>query len=264
MRDLVCIAAAGNRFALLDGFRGEPPAGPGELARHLAARHGVDGLLLLLPPQEGGHVRMILYNADGSRAEACGNGLRAIAKMAVDRGHAAGPEVVVESDGGPRAVEVLRSDERIVAARASLGVPRIETVEETIRTQREFVRASVVQLGNPHCVVFVEDVERAPVGVLGAFLETHPRFPLRTNVEFAELRPRGLRVRTWERGVGETLSCGTGAAAAAVAAITLGLVRSPVVVETRGGELLVRWSNGEALLEGPIDEAQTLELLRVE
>ncbi len=267
MLELVRVAAAGNRFALFDGFRHEPPANPGEVARRVVAQHGVDGLLLLLPPLSrgeapaGGAVRMVLYNADGSRPEACGNGLRAIAKIAVDRGHARGPDLVVETDAGPRTVEVLRTGERITAARATLGVPRIEALEETLVAKGEKVRASLIELGNPHCVVFVDDPDTAPVATLGPLLECHPRFPRRTNVEFAKVMNRGVSVRVWERGVGETLSCGTGATAAAVAAMALGKVSSPVAVWTRGGTLVVRWSGGEARLEGPVDEPEPLEFV---
>ncbi len=264
MRDLLRIAAAGNRFALIDGFRDGPPADPDQLARRLAARYAVDGLLLLLPPRASGDVRMVLYNADGSRPEACGNGLRAIAKIAVDRGYATGAQLIVESDAGPRAVEALYSGERVVAARAELGTPRIDALEQTLSVKSEVIRVSVVELGNPHCVVFVEDIERARMDMLGPLLESHPRFPNRTNVEFAQALRSGLRVRIWERGVGETLSCGTGAAAAAITAIALGRSRSPVAVETRGGELVVSWNAGAAVLEGPVDEPEPLELLAVE
>jgi diaminopimelate epimerase len=261
MLELVRVAAAGNRFALFDGFRGAPPENAGELARRVVAQHGVDGLLLLLPPEAGGAVRMVLYNADGSRPEACGNGLRVIAKIAVDRGHARGPELVVETDAGARTVEVLKTGERIASARTSLGTPHIEALDETITTKAGKVQATLIELGNPHCVVFVDDPDTAPVATLGPLLECHPRFPRRTNVAFAKVVNRGVSVRVWERGVGETLSCGTGSTAAAVAAMAHGRAASPVAVWTRGGTLVVRWTGGEARLEGPVDEPEPLEFV---
>ncbi len=245
-------AATGNRFAVLDAFEREP-ADAAELARELCARHGVDGLLLGAPPRAGGDCRMQVYNRDGSRAEACGNGLRALARWAVESEHAR-DELVIETDAGPRRVSCQRRGREIVGARAELGVPRLVERETVIELGARAVRATLVDLGNPHCILFVPEVGRAEVATLGAALERHARFPRRINVSFVEVAGGRLLVRTWERGVGETAACGTGASASAVAALAHGKVRVPVEVGTRGGRLQVDWDGVGALtLAGPVE-----------
>jgi diaminopimelate epimerase len=252
-------SATGNRFAVLDAFEREP-ADPAGLARELCARHGVDGLLLGARPRAGGDCRMLVYNADGSRAEACGNGLRALARWAVESEHAPGeprsgrgPELVIETDAGARRVTCLRRGREIVGARAELGVPRLVERETVIQLGPRAVRATLVDLGNPHCILFVPDVGRAEVAALGAAIERHARFPERVNVSFVEVAGGRLLVRTWERGVGETAACGTGVSASAVAAIVHGLAHAPVEVGTRGGRLLVDWRGDVLALAGPVE-----------
>lgn len=245
-------SATGNRFAVLDVFEGEP-TDPAALARGLCTRHGLDGLLLGARPRAGGDCRMLVYNRDGSRAEACGNGLRALARWAVECEHAR-DELVIETDGGARHVTCLRRGSEIVAARAELGVPRLVERETVIPVGTRAVRATLVDLANPHCILFVPDVGRAEVATLGAALEQHPFFPQRINVSFVEPSGARLLVRTWERGVGETAACGTGVSASAVAALAHGLVRAPVEVGTRGGRLQVGWDGtGILTLAGPVE-----------
>lgn len=245
-------SATGNRFAVLDVFEHEP-ADPGALARALCTQHGLDGLLLGARPRAGGDCRMFVYNRDGSRAEACGNGLRVLARWAVESEHAR-DELVVETDGGPRHVACLRRGSEIVAARAELGVPRLVERETVIPLGTRTVRATLVDLANPHCILFVPDVGRAEVATLGAALEQHPCFPQRINVSFVEPTGGRLLVRTWERGVGETAACGTGVSASAVAALAHGLVRAPVEIGTRGGRLQVDWDGtGILTLAGPVE-----------
>ena len=245
-------SAAGNRFAVLDAFEGEP-ADPAALARELCEGHGLDGLLLGAAPRADGDVRMLVFNRDGSRAEACGNGLRALARWAVESEHAR-DALVIETDAGARRVQCLRRGREIVAARAELGTPRLVARETEIPIGVRTVRATLVDLGNPHCVLFVREVGRAEVAGLGGALERHPRFPERINVSFVEAAGGRLLVRTWERGVGETAACGTGASACAVAAIVHGLARAPVEVGTRGGRLQVAWDGaGMLTLAGPVE-----------
>jgi diaminopimelate epimerase len=246
-------SAAGNRFAVLDAFEREPADAAG-LARELCARHGVDGLLLGTRPQAGGDCRMLVYNRDGSRAEACGNGLRALARWAVESEHA-GDALAIETDAGTRRVVCLRRGKEIVGARAELGVPRVVERETVIEVGGRGLLATLVDLGNPHCVLFVRDVGRAEVASVGSAVERHERFPQRINVSFVEVAGGRLLVRTWERGVGETAACGTGAGASAVAALEHGLVRSPVEVGTRGGRLQVVWEGGASMLTlaGPVE-----------
>lgn len=252
MADLRFYSAAGNRFAVLDAFE-RTPADPAALAREACARYGLDGLLLGARPSAGGDCRMLVFNKDGSRAEACGNGLRALARWAVESEHA-GDALVIETDAGARRVRCLRRGREIVAAHAELGVPRVVEPEAVLVHADGEVRATLVDMGNPHCVVFVPDVGRAAVSALGAALERHARFPRRTNVSFVELAGGRLLVRTWERGVGETAACGTGVGASAVAAILHARVRSPVEVGTRGGRLQVDWDGAGVLhLAGPVE-----------
>jgi diaminopimelate epimerase len=245
-------SATGNRFVVLDAFEGEP-ADPAALARELCARHDLDGLLLGARPHAGGDCRMQVFNRDGSRAEACGNGLRVLARWAVESGRA-GLELVIETDCGARRVACFRRGQAIVAARAELGVPRLVERETELESAGRRLRATLLDFGNPHCVLFVPGVERAEVGVLGPLLQRHPRFPRGVNASFVEVAPARLRVRTWERGVGESAACGTGAGASAAAALVHGRARSPVEVETRGGRLEVAWDGAGVLtLTGPVE-----------
>jgi diaminopimelate epimerase len=245
-------AAAGNRFVVVDAFEHEVER-PDELAVELCLRYGLDGLLLGARPRLGGDCRMLVFNRDGSRAEACGNGLRALARWAAETEHA-GLEIVVETEAGLRRVTSYARGREVVAARAELGVPRLVARETSLTLETRAITATLVDMGNPHCLVCVPDVGRAEVATLGAEIECHPLFPARTNVSFVEVAGARLLVRTWERGVGETAACGTGAGAAAVAAIVHGRVRSPVEVGTRGGRLQVDWNGvGVLALTGPVE-----------
>jgi diaminopimelate epimerase len=279
-RPFVLIEAAGNRFALADGFAEPPPDDAAGIARALAGR--VDGLLLLDPPSGNGPVavgaegelavrtRMTLYNADGSRAEACGNGLRCIAAIAVEEGHVPAAPFAIETDAGPRSMEVEVEHGRVVRARAGMGPIALGEpfVFEHAGTAHDVYPADA---GNPHAVVFVADVAATDLEDLGPALEHHQRFPHRTNVEIANrVNPSpglgligfaGIDVRVWERGVGETAACGTGACAAAcVAAARLGLA-PPIDVRMPGGLLQVSWSDlGSVHLAGPV---RRLGIIRV-
>jgi len=250
-----CYSAAGNRFAVLAAFDGDPHDSA-RLARGLCERHATDGLLLGAAPRAGGDLRMVVYNRDGTRAEACGNGLRALARWAFETEHAS-EEMVIETDGGARRVACILEAGRAVAARAELGVPSVLARGSRLEAGGQSFRVSLLDLGNPHCVLFVPDVSTAEVERIGPLLERHTRFPRGTNVSFVEGGnggEGGLRVRTWERGVGETASCGTGAAASALAARLEGRATLPLEVHTRGGTLLVEEGEGGVLfLSGPVE-----------
>jgi len=257
------MSGAGNLFAVLDGFADALPADPAGLARAIcagAAAGGIeprpDGLLILRPGRRGGACAMELYNADGSRPETCGNGLRCVAKLAVERGHVQGPRFVIESDAGPCAAEVELERGKVVRARIAMGLPRIVEREARIELAgRASVLATLVDMGNPHCVLLVEDERTAAVAELGPALERHARFPQGTNVEFLALRAEGAFLRVWERGVGETAACGSGACAAAAAARELGRARLPLALVLPGGVLEVSEGEDGALrLRGPVEE----------
>jgi diaminopimelate epimerase len=277
-----CYSAAGNRFAILDG-RGPRLPSTEDAARTavaLCAREGLDGLLIASADRTGA-VRMAVVNRDGTPAEACGNGLRCVARFAFEQGWA-GESFVIETASGPRSVVCRVVAGQVTSVRTSMGVPRRVASDEELEGPAGPVRADLVDLGNPHCVVWTEDVDRAPVREVGSALQRHGRFPGGVNVSFAEvlggrssedraasattgaagrLPPGGwgvavggLRVRTWERGVGETAACGTGVSAVVVSAVRQGRAVSPVQVRVRGGLLTVEWDgHGELFLEGPVE-----------
>ena len=255
--DFARIEGAGNVFAVMTGAELAARAararadrrGPAELARELCAEHGLDGLLEVRPAGEGGDVRMVIWNADGTRPEACGNGLRCVALFARGAGLVSADRLVVETDRGPRVVELLRERGEIARARAELGVARVLEPELDLELPgglrgpdgRSRVRCVHVDVGNPHCVIFVDEPGLDALEVLGPALVAHPHFPDGTNVELARCANHEdpVRARVWERGVGETAACGTGAAAIAVAAEATGRGRLPLRVALPGGVLEV-------------------------
>jgi diaminopimelate epimerase len=261
------MSGAGNLFAVIDGFEEALPDRCADVARAMCGgdeNGGItprpDGLLLLLPPASSGDCRMVLYNADGSRPETCGNGLRCIAKLAHDRGHVKTKRFTIETDAGARETEVFLERGAVARARVHMGEPRIVALDEELRVPAagsapSSVRATLVDMGNPHCVLFVDDERTAPIATLGPALEHHARFTNGTNVEFLALqRAGGAHLRVWERGVGETQACGSGACAAAAAAVARGVARWPIALALPGGILEVA-SDGESgvFLTGPVE-----------
>ena len=255
------MSGAGNAFAMIDGFRERAPENLGEVARALCASDSglsprPDGLILARPSHANAECAMEIYNADGSRPETCGNGLRCVAKLVADRGHVQADRFVIETDAGLRATQVMRANGRVVQARVHMGTPRIlSSEEEWLRALVDMRAATLVDVGNPHCVLVVEDERTAPVTTLGPRLERHARFPEGTNVEFVALRNAGIFLRVWERGVGETQACGSGACAAAVALVERGLALYPVRLQLPGGMLEVDGDGaGGVFLSGPVEE----------
>jgi diaminopimelate epimerase len=260
---------AGNDFVVLDGI-GEtlPPLEP--LARRLLDRRfGIGGdQLLVARPSTVADFRMEIYNPDGSRAEMCANGIRAFYLWLRGHGHTGAEEVAIETLAGvvrPRAagpgrvtVEMGRpvlAPEKIPTRLGAGGEGPVLDVPLEIDGERLLV--SSVSMGNPHCVVPVDDVERAPVATLGPRIEHHPAFPNRVNVEFVEVVTRSrVRQRTWERGAGETLACGSGACAVAVTSILRGRTERELDVELRGGTLRIAWPADDApvIMTGPAAE----------
>lgn len=251
----------GNDYVYVDAFR-ETVADPAGLARRVSDRRfgiGSDGLILIAPPRPGvaADVRMEMYNADGSRGEMCGNGIRCVGKYAYDHGLARKDRIVCETDAGLKTIDLVIQSGKAVAARIDMGAPRLDRAEIPMtgapgRVIDEpfdagvggggVLRVTCVSMGNPHCVTFVEDTDAAPVTTLGPVVETHPRFPRRTNVEFVRVvSPREAVQRTWERGSGETWACGTGACAVAVAGQLNGLLGPDVTIHLRGGDLRIEW-----------------------
>lgn len=266
----------GNDYVYLDAIGDDlpPPRRWPALARALSDRHtgiGGDGLIVLTPSRRA-EVRMVMYNADGSLSEMCGNGIRCLAKLARDRGHITKDRVAIETGAGILSVDLLLRHGEVVGARVGMGRPRLVPAEVPVdldgpgprlhlplAVAGHRLRFTCVGMGNPHAVTFVADPETFPVATVGAVVEQHARFPNRTNVEFVSRLPdeRGrpvLRQRTWERGSGETLACGTGACAATVAAILDGVIdQREATVRLSGGDLRIAWPDdtAEVVMEGP-------------
>jgi diaminopimelate epimerase len=251
----------GNDFAVFDA-RSAPVLLTPERAQRLADRHfgiGCDAVVLILPGSAKSDATLRFFNADGGEVDACGNATRCVARLLMDeRGLA---RVRLESKAG----SLLCSDAGTELVTADMGSPRLEwneiplyeakdTLQFQFALEGRMLTASAVSMGNPHCVLFVGDAEKAPVAQIGPLIETHPLFPERVNVEFAQILDKDrIRMRVWERGVGVTLACGTGAAATAVAAIRKGLANRKVELVLDGGSLTLEWreEDGHVLMTGP-------------
>ena len=258
---------AGNDFVLLPDLDDRLELTP-ELVRALCGRHmglGADGVIRLgrARPGSAADVFMDYRNADGSLAEMCGNGVRTVAKWAVDRGVVAGTEVLVDTRDGVKPVACTRGDDGLVAvASVDMGAPVIGDVAAPLQVDGETVEVTNLSMGNPHAVVVVRDVCDAPLHVLGPQIQSHPRFAAEgVNVEVIAVPSRDrVYGRIFERGVGETLASGTGASAMAVAAAALGLAERRSVVVLPGGELEVDWTEAGVRVTGPAVEVASGEL----
>jgi diaminopimelate epimerase len=255
---------AGNDFVVLDGFRQDIELNPEQL-RMLADRHfgvGCDQILLVEKALSNeADFRYRIFNADGGEVEQCGNGARCFMHFVHDQQLTSKREIVVETHCGlimPR----LEQDGRVTV---DMGAPIFEparipfedgqgAVSELLKVGRKALDISVLSMGNPHAVQVVDDIKLAPVEKLGPMIEHHPRFPNRVNAGFMQIMDRThIMLRVYERGAGETLSCGTGACAAVVSGIRRGLLDNPVSVATRGGMLTISWDGDGAmvLMTGP-------------
>jgi len=245
---------AGNDFVVLDATERAFSLGAAQI-RRLADRHfgiGCDQVLVVeRPSAPGADFRYRIFNADGGEVEQCGNGARCFVMFVRAAGLTAKREIRVETLGGVIAPR-LEADGEVSVDMGSpaLGSPLLERLE----VAGESVELALVSMGNPHAVQLVPDTERAPVARQGPAIERHARFPNRVNAGFMQVLDRhSIALRVYERGAGETLSCGTGACAAAVAGIARGLLDSPVAVRTRGGTLTVSWAGGDnpVWMKGP-------------
>lgn len=262
---------AGNDFVVLDALVHDVPP-LDTLAERIADRHlgvGCDQILVVRP-SEAADFRMDIYDADGSQVEMCGNGIRALLKYLRDRGHTSAEEISVETLGGVVRPRWVGHDQvRVDMGRPVLAPAKIPTrlgsgdgpvLDAPLEVDGERLAVSCVSMGNPHAVLFVDDPETAPVTTLGPKIEHHPAFPNRTNVEFVTVESRvRIRQRTWERGSGETLACGSGACAVAVAAVLRGAADREVEIALRGGTLRIEWAGGDApvFMTGPAAEVYT-------
>ncbi len=263
----------GNDYIYLNAFDQElGEYDLAELARILADRHfgvGADGVILVGPAEEA-DFRMRIFNADGSEAEMCGNGIRGLAKYVYDHGMTEQTTVAVETGAGILRVALTVQEGLVTAAAVDMGIPRLAreeipmrgepadepVIEQPVEVDGRDLQVTGVSMGYPHCVIFVDDVASFDVAGIGAQLESHELFPERTNVEFVTVRDRGhLKMRVWERGSGETLACGTGAAASVVAGVLTDRTERQVQVELLGGELQIEWHEDDhVFMTGPATE----------
>lgn len=237
---------------------------------------GSDGLILI-KPNEQADAEMEMYNADGSMSEMCGNGLRCVAKYVYDHGIAPKKEMKLMTGDGIKEVTVIPEegdDTKAAALRIDMGIPRLEgsaipstyegeeIVEAEITADDRTFKCTLVNVGNPHCVIYVEDVKNFPVEQYGPILESHPAFPARINVEFVEIVSRQEVIqRTWERGSGETWACGTGATAVSIAGVLTGKTDNEVLIHLTGGDLVLNYTKGQsAIMTGPAVEIFSGEL----
>ena len=265
---------AGNDYLYIDA-RSIDADWP-SLAREMSDRHfgvGGDGIILILPSRVA-QLRMRIFNADGSEGEMCGNGIRCVAKYAVDRGIAQlnGSGLLVETGAGVKTVEPRLEGDRVVGARVAMGKPELDpegvpvmlnnpsaerigeaVVNHPVTIGETRLKLSFVSMGNPHAIAFIDQpVDQFPLRDMGPQIEHHPMFPKRVNFEIANVLDRShIRARVWERGSGLTLACGSGASAIAVASRLLGLTDETVDITLPGGALMVTWDgHGDVYLEG--------------
>ena len=264
----------GNDYVYVDCFQ-QQVADPSELARRISDRHfgvGADGLILIMPSASA-DVRMRMFNADGSEAEMCGNGIRCLAKYVHDHGLCAANPLRVETAAGIKTVHLdLDTSGKVAAATVDMGLPRLEPAEVPVRAPgqrvvdspitagRRTYQMTCLSMGNPHAVIYVDDVAAVPLEEVGPAIERHPLFPQRVNVHFVQVhRPSEVTMRTWERGSGATLACGTGASAVCVAGVLTGRTERKITAHLPGGDLLLEWREADehVYLTGPAEEVFT-------
>ena len=270
---------AGNDYVYVNCFQEPIPEQPAELARRVSDRHlgiGGDGLILICP-SEAADARMRMFNADGSEAEMCGNGVRCLAKYVYDHGLCRQPALRIETGRGVLPVDLEISDGRVERARVDMGQPILKpadipttlpgnpaveggpVVAVELDVAGEKLQVTCVSMGNPHCVAFVDEPTDRWVLVVGPRIETDPHFPNRVNAEFVQvISPAEVRVRVWERGTGETLACGSGASAVCVAGVLTGRTGRRIVAHLPGGDLELDWADDDHVyLTGPAVEVFT-------
>lgn len=257
----------GNDYVCINCFRERVEDPPG-FARTLCDRHygiGADGLILICPSKVS-DFKMEIYNSDGSVAGMCGNGIRCLGKYVYDYRLTGKETLSIETKSGIRNMYLHIQDGKACGAMVDMGVPRLNAhsipilsekdlvINEPIEVQEKNYRMTGISMGNPHAVIFLEEINGISLEETGRELEFHPRFPERANIEFCHVTARDrMEIRVWERGVGETLACGTGACAAVVASVLNDLTDEEVIVKLLGGELSVRWDRkvNHVFLEGP-------------
>lgn len=270
----------GNDYIYVDGSKEQiPETDKPELVKKLSDRHfgiGGDGVIFIHPSREA-DFEMEMYNMDGTRAEMCGNGIRCVAKFVYDKGLTDKTRVRIVSCGKVKELELHVEGDQVSSVKVNMGQPVLEAEEIPVRTDDTLVndnavyengtvisspinvggesyKMTCVSMGNPHAVVFVDDVASMELEKIGPLFENHVRFPNRVNTEFVKVLDReNIEMRVWERGTGETLACGTGACASVVACVLNGLTAEQVTVKLLGGNLQIKWDreNNLVYMTGP-------------
>ncbi len=255
----------GNDYVYINCFK-EKVENPEKLAVKLSDRHfgiGSDGLILI-KPSEIADFKMDMYNADGSRSEMCGNGIRCVGKYVYDYGLTDKKEISVETLAGIKYLKLNVENEKVSSVKVNMGAPILKpelipvnlsdknhdiAVQVPITVEGKVYKTTCVSMGNPHSVVFVDDTDSFPLEEVGPLFENHEMFPNRINAEFVQVTDRKhVKMRVWERGTGETLACGTGACATAVACILNGKTDDEVTVSLLGGDLVINWDREENIV----------------
>lgn len=257
----------GNDYVYVNCFE-EKIENPPAVARYVSDRHfgiGSDGLIMI-NPSEVADFEMEMYNADGSRGEMCGNGIRCVAKYVYDYGLTDKTQISVETLGGIKYLDLTVEDGKVVLVKVDMGKPELKSdlipiisenekvIDEPIEVDGQVYHMTGVSMGNPHTVIYVDDVKNLDLEKIGPKFENHERFPKRINTEFVHCIDRNIvEMRVWERGSGETLACGTGACAVAVASILNNLTDTRVTVKLLGGDLQIEWDQekNHVFMTGP-------------
>ena len=273
----------GNDYVYVNCFEEELAMDPGRLAELVSDRHcgiGSDGLILIKPSAVADFC-MDMYNSDGSRGAMCGNGIRCVAKYVYDHGMTNMTTIRIETLSGIKTIDLTVKDGKVRLANVDMGMPVLlsqgvnreltpevrkeiadSEIGEVLDVQDKEMSMIHISMGNPHAVFFVDDVDNIEIEKIGPAIETHPRFPDRTNVEFVQIVDEShVKMRVWERGAGETMACGTGACAVAVACRLAGYSQDKVDVRLLGGTLTIFWNpdNGHVEMCGPATEVFTGE-----
>lgn len=252
----------GNDYVYVNGFTEKIKDKPA-FVRAVSDRHfgvGGDGAIFINPSDEA-DFEMEMYNADGSRAEMCGNGIRCVAKYVYDKKLTDSKHISIASCGKVKYLDLEIEKGEVTSVRVNMGEPVLkasqvpvlcdkeQAVDEPITVQGKEYRMTCVSMGNPHAVVFMDEVEEMDIAAIGPYFENHPVFPNRTNTEFVRVVDEShVIMRVWERGTGETLACGTGCCATVVACVLNGLTKEKVTVKVLGGEILIEWDRDENLV----------------
>ena len=259
----------GNDYVYVNCLQ-EKVEDPSGTARKISDRHfgiGSDGLILI-KPSEKADFQMDMYNADGSKGAMCGNGIRCVAKYVYDYGLTDKTSIAVETGSGIKYLDLTVENNKVTMVKVDMGEPDLtashipikaqteQVIDEPIEVDGKTYRITGVSMGNPHGVVFLDDIDSLDIEKIGPSFENHVRFPDRINTEFVQLDNRShVRMRVWERGSGETLACGTGACAVAVSCVLNGLTEDEVTVKLLGGDLQIKWDREKdtVFMTGPAE-----------